>query len=486
MSLKNKLIKGSIWSIINHYSTAYINLGVLFVLAYMLGPEAFGILAMVAVITGFLGYFTEFGLIANLIQKKDIDQIDCDTVFWSSVAISIIIYAIVYAGAPLVSMFYGVEELTLITRVIFIDFLIKPFYFVPSAIETKNIKYNILAISNIIAVISSATIAIVLALYDYGVWALVVQRLCHTFLAVVLIITFTKYKPGLKFSFTRLKEMLPFGIQVMSNNLLKYFTENVDYLLVGRMLGEMTLGIYTFAFRLSRYPLEKVSTFFGKMLFPAFSTMQNQKERLQKNFIRISVAKTILLIPPLLVIFFAAEPIIKLLGDKWQATAANMAMIIRIFAGYLLFQASCYADEPMLIAMKKVNVLNITKTLTSVALPGIGYFAIKQFGIIGMSWTYMAVTLAMILVIKFYVIKTLEIKFGNYIRSFSFVSLYFLLNLILAIICMYYRFSFKNDFFYIAALTIGLCVASGIMLLFKKIVFFRKPFFDIDHVIKVK
>ena len=289
MSIRSKLYKGSLWSVSSQGLTLSIQFGLTLVLAFKLGPDAYGLLGMVTVITGFVGYFTEFGLIASIVQKKEVDDLDCDMVFWSSIFLSIIIYAAVYFAAPLMGLYYAnqvsdKQELILITRVIFIDFLIKPFNFIPAALEIKKIKYDLISISGIISVAISAVIALILAFMDYGVWALVYQQLSSTFCSTILLWTFTKWSPKLQFSFEKFKSIFSFGVHVTFNNLIKFFSGNVDYLLVGRLLGPRELGIYTLAFRLSGYPLEKGWSFFGKMHFSAFSTFQDNIERLRKIF----------------------------------------------------------------------------------------------------------------------------------------------------------------------------------------------------------
>ena len=143
MTLRDKLIKGGLWSGAVQSSTWMIKFVLSIILARLLGPGAFGLIATVFIFTGFMGYFTEFGMIASIVQKKDTDELDCNTVFWSSLAMAALIYGFVYFAAPLIAEFYDLPQLTLITRVVFLDFLIRPFSFVPAALETKKIKYNI-------------------------------------------------------------------------------------------------------------------------------------------------------------------------------------------------------------------------------------------------------------------------------------------------------------------------------------------------------
>jgi O-antigen/teichoic acid export membrane protein len=462
--------------------------GLTLVLAAKLGPEAYGLLGMVTVITGFVGYFTEFGLITSIVQKKEIDDLDCDTVFWSSIFLSVIMYAMVFFLAPLMGLYYSnqvsdKQELILITRVIFLEFLILPFNFVPAALEVKKIKYDLISISGIISVAISAVIALILAFMDYGVWALVYQQLSLTFCSTILLWIFTRWSPKLHFSFGRFKTLFSFGAHVTFNNLINFFSGNVDYLLISRLLGPRELGIYTLAFRLSRYPLEKGWSFFGKMLFPAFSTFQDDMSRLRKNFFRISVSGGLILIPPLLMIFFGAEAIIELLGKKWASSIEQMALIIRIFAGYLIVQTVCYADEPMLMALKKVHILNIYKTLISVLLLVFGFFGIKDYGLDGMALVFMVMTLLYIVIIKFVISSMLSISIGEMFKNIKHIFPYSLLSATAGFLV----YHFVPDSFGRVTFLVILCLVIGVistaMLFNLKIIRIMKPFFDVDGVI---
>ncbi len=483
MSMKSKLLRGSLWSAGSQFTSQFIRFGLTMVLAYLLGPDAFGLLGMVLVITGFLGYFTEFGLIASLVQKKEVDELDCNTVFWSSIFLSVVLYAIVYFCAPLVAMFYDKPQLTLITRVIFIDFLMKPFSFVPSALELKKIKYNLISISGIISVSLSAVVALILAFNGYGVWTLVIQHLSLTFFSVVLLWSFTRWIPKLEFSFARFKELFSFGAHVTLNNVIKFFSENIDYLIVGKLLGETELGIYQLAFRLSRYPLERIWTFFGKMLFPAFSTFQNNIVRLRRNFMRVSISGGVALLPPLLIILFGADSIISLLGEKWDQSMGLMSNLITIFAGYLIFQSVCYADESIMMALKKVYIVNIYKSVASALLLGLGFFAVKYFGLKGMAWVYMITTLLYIAVMKVIITRMLGLKISYFLKNTKCLLFYLAGLAIVAMGVSYFLSERIGDILFLMILGASVGLTSLAFLYVLKVIKPVKPFFEIDEII---
>ena len=405
-SIKRKLLKGSIWNSIAQFGAQGINFVLMLVLASLLEPTDFGLLGMVAVITGFVGYFSEFGFIASMIQKKDVDELDCNTVYWTSIAFAVVLYGLVYLAAPAVSLFYGDDRLTPITRVVFLGFLFKPWGYIHFVLETKELNYSKIAIAELIAVLVSGTAALALAFLGFGVWSLVAQHVIKDLARAIALNLMISWKPRFLFSIERFRLHFVTGMHFTANNLIKFSIENFDYLLVGKLLGPAALGIYTLAFRLARYFLEKVWHIFGNMLFPAFSKLQSEPEKLRQGLVQVGVLGGFLVVPYLLFIGFGIDYLIPLLGEKWIPTAP----VIRIFIVYLLIFAISMADEPMLFATGRVKIVNAFKSINVAVLLVAGIAAIKAYGLTGMAWAYTCVTFVYMCSIKLYLLRSLRFK----------------------------------------------------------------------------
>lgn len=482
MSLKRKLYIGSIWQAISQFGSQGINFILLIILARLLAPSDFGLLGMVTVITGFLGYFSEFGFIASIIQKKHIDELDCNTAFWSGIVLSVLLYGIVFWSAPLIAKFYDQPQLTLITRVIFIDFLIRPFTFVHSALEAKALKYNRLATAQLLSLFPSGLIAVILALVGFGVWSLVFQQIAKSFFAVMILIVLVRWKPSLVFSFKRLKELLGFGVHFTAHNVIKFFAENIDYLLVGKLLGPTSLGIYTLAFRLSRYPLEKMWGVFGRMLFPAFSTFQDDLKRLRRNIMRISMAGSLVLTPFLVMLLFGIKPLITvLMGEKWLETVP----LIRVFIAYVFFLSFSFGDEPLMLAINKVKILNCLKALTSVVLLVFGYIAIRNYGLIGMSAVFTLVSIIYMVILKLRVLYHLELSTWEFLRNTKFVFLYAIAMFIVMGCYSLYTYDRLNAISYLAGGVVVVALLMILVIIKYRLVDFKKMELNIDRIITV-
>ncbi|MCK4493953.1 MAG: lipopolysaccharide biosynthesis protein [Methylococcales bacterium] len=423
MSLRNKIIKGSLWNGISQFGAQGISFVLILILARFLSPEEFGLLGMVSVITGFLGYFSEGGLIMSLIKKKEIDELDCNTAFWGGIGFGVIVYAFIYAIAPVISWFYEEPELTDLARVLGLAFLIGAYTFVPFALEQRELNYQKLSVINLVSLLISAGVAIFFVYRGAGVWTLVFQNLAIRVVTLIGTFFWIEWKPKLQFSPARFKELFGFGMHVTANNLIRFFSENIDYLLVGKLLGSEALGIYTMAFRLSRYPIEKIGPILGRMLVPAFAIIQNQPDRVQQNVLRLSAIVALITVPFSVFLFFTTEPLVTLIvGEKWLGAVP----LIKIFIIYILFLSLSFADESVLIIKDKIKVLNLVKMIISIMLLLAGYFVVEyqQAGIMGMTIVYTITLSCYYIIIKLVTLNAIEMMLGYYLRSMGRLLFY--------------------------------------------------------------
>ncbi|MDQ7090844.1 MAG: oligosaccharide flippase family protein [Methylococcales bacterium] len=223
MSLKKKIINGGLWNGISQFGAQGISFVLILVLARFLSPEEFGLLGMVSVITGFFGYFSECGLIYSIIKKKEIDALDCDTAFWGGIVFGVIVYVFIYAISPYISQFYNQPELTDLSRVLALAFIIGSYTFVPFALEQKKLQYKKLSIIRLISLLVSGCVAIYFAVRGAGVWALVFQQLSMKIVTVVATFFWMSWKPKFRFSYARFKDLFGFGMHVTVNNLIRFF-----------------------------------------------------------------------------------------------------------------------------------------------------------------------------------------------------------------------------------------------------------------------
>jgi len=438
-----KLLRGSLWNGVSQFGSQALNLAITILLARRLTPADFGIFGMAVIFTAFIGYFSEFGLTAGLIQRKEIDSLDIDSVFWISAALSCMLYALMFLGAPYISAFYDEPRLTLLVRVVFLGFLIMPFNFIPEVLQTKRLEYRKITAAELFSVLFSGIVAVSLACIGYGVWSLVWQNLAKTASRAAAIGWLTGWRPKLQFSWKRLRTFLETGIHFTLNNLLQFAFDNTDYLLVGKMLGENMLGIYTMAFRISKYPVLKIEGIFGRMLFPAFSSFNDDSIRINRNFLRLVVFFLSWVTPVLVFGYFVSEPIIRiLLGEKWMATIP----LVRIFMVYLVFSSFCVQNQPVLIAINRLRTWNAAQLCATVLLGITGYAGIRLLGIVGMAIAFTAVTILFLVSVFIILVRMLGITGGEIYRTTgSLIAKTCAFTLLLAVISFLVRTYTADD-----------------------------------------
>lgn len=408
MSITGKLYHGAVWNAVSQFGTQIINFVIILILARILGPAEFGLVGMVTVITSFLGYFTECGLIPSLIEKKNLDTEDFDTVFWSSLVFSAVLYAFVYwIGAPLIAAFYGNGQLTLIARVASLNFLVAPICFIPELLEVKRLRYSRITCANLISSVLSGVLGVILALSGWGVWSLVWQQIALTLTRGIVLNVIAAWRPRLRFSTARLRQLMGSGFHYTARNLLLYISQNIDYLIVGRLLGPAALGIYTLAFRMSKYAVLKLWGIFGKMLFPAFAIFKDDAERVRKNYQKVCVLGGLLLTPAFIFLFFGLDAIVPLVvGEQWL----GVIPVVRIFIVYLLFESVSYADDSLMMAFGQVHKVNRIMAWSTAALFAAGCWLTRAWGIMGMAAAFTCVSIAHILVVKGALLKRIGVS----------------------------------------------------------------------------
>lgn len=458
--LLRRLIYGGFWNALSQFGGQAINFVVTLILARLLSPKEFGLIGMVLVFSNFLLNFSNLGFSPSLIQKKHIDDLDLNTAFWSTLAMSIFLYIVSFWGAPLVAHYYKNNEIIPIMRVLFVNIIIKSFNSVNGLIEIKKLNYRTITISSLISMIISGICGIFLALRNWGVWSLVFMQVIGEISRIFCYYLFLPWRPKLMFSFSRFKEMLSFGLHMSINRLIKSLLENVDRLLLGRLVGPKSVGIYTMAHSVSRYPVEKMWQIVGTMLFPAFSIVQDNREKLIKALYKVSILSGIIVSPLLIFLFFGTKEIVLIvLKEKW----IEIIPIVKIFCLYIFISSISIGDEPLLFSLKIVKPLNIVKFLNVILLCILGYKFTNSFKIMGMAFTYCILTIISNITIKIIIMIKLKISFFEYLKNIKAIVVTVLFSSLSA--TMYSIVARKyilNDFLFLLFLGVVIILSSVI------------------------
>ncbi|MCP9199894.1 lipopolysaccharide biosynthesis protein [Gramella sp. GC03-9] len=331
MSTTNKIFSGIFWTSMQAVIQRAFRFLVKLFLARLLFPEDFGIVGMAVVFTSFIQVFSDLGFGQALIQRKKENLSDnyYNTAFWTNIGWSIIIYLIIaFIIGPFSTWFYGEEILNKIIPVLGVSVLINPIILVHRAKLTRDLNFKKLAIINNSSNIGAGILAIILAYTGFGVWALIFNTIAQFLIAVPLYFFATKWTPKLIWNKESFKDLFGFGIFTSSSALISRFANQGDYLLIGKFIGKIELGLYSFAFIITDAIRSQIKSVINSVLFPVYSQYQDEKSKQFKIYTKSIFYNSLTIVPLMCVLFFATNALLIFFGDKWEASL----IIIKIIA----------------------------------------------------------------------------------------------------------------------------------------------------------
>ena len=341
--LKGRSVRGGLVTLLSQGVQFVMQSVATVVLARLLAPADFGIVAMVTAITGLAMAFADFGLSEATIQQKEINHAQVSTLFWINVAIGIGLTAITAAIGPLLARFYREPRLLDITLVLSLAFLIGGLKVQPNALIRRQMRFSVLAIRDIISYFIAVPVAIVMAAQGYGYWALVALPLTLNFVQMVISWLVVKWIPGPPSQSAQIASMIKFGGNVSASYLVLNLNRSLDNILVGWYWGATPLGLYSRAYNLLMLPVRQLSGPAGSVAIPSFSRLQDNPERFARYFLAVVSLLAWITAPVFGFLFVAAKPVIVLiLGSKWVDAAPVFQILVISALGQLLLEATVW------------------------------------------------------------------------------------------------------------------------------------------------
>lgn len=331
-------IVGSMWSYLTIYSGKIIVFISLIILARILEKEDFGIAGYAITIMAFLTVVNDFGIRSAIIYfPKSYDS--NNQAFWFNVAISVVLSAVVWFGAPLVGLFFEDERAVEVTQAISIILPLLALGNTHDALLQKNMQFNLKAIPDTAKVAVKGLVSIGLALLGYGYWSLILGHIVGTLLWVVCLWWIVAWRPSFNFNFYNFNPIFSYSLKIFAMEILARVATNGDYLLVGRYLGATALGVYTLAFRLPELLIQEIPIVASNVLFPAFTKLKSQIEDVGSNALQAIKYSCLITLPLGIGLVMIAEPlIIVVFSDKWiEATPVMILIAIQMTIVSLTF-----------------------------------------------------------------------------------------------------------------------------------------------------
>jgi O-antigen/teichoic acid export membrane protein len=317
-SLKIKTVRGLFWSFFELIGQQIIKFGIAVILARLLEPSEFGLIAMLAIFIDLAQLFTFGGFGQALIQKQNASYLDECSIFYFNLTIGCVAAGVLWLSAPWLALFYHKSILADLSRVLAFNVIINSFGFIQVVLLSKEVDFKTQTKVSLVAAVTSGTIGIVMAFNGFGVWSLVYQSLSNNVIRTGLLWIFHHWRPSLIFSFSSLRSLFTFGSKLLLTGLLDTIYQNIYYLVIGKFYSPTILGFYSRAAAIQQLPVDNISQSVSRVTYPVFSSMQDDKLRL-KNGTRKALKTMAMLVFPLMIgMAVVSEPLVVVLfTDKW-------------------------------------------------------------------------------------------------------------------------------------------------------------------------
>ncbi|MBA9025653.1 lipopolysaccharide biosynthesis protein [Peribacillus huizhouensis] len=383
-SLKRKTISGLFWSFADLVANQGIQFILQIILARLLLPEHFGLIAMIAIFIAISNSIIDSGFTQGLIREKDANQEDYSTAFYFNLFMAFVMYIVIFILADTISAFFGEDQLVPILKVLSLVLIFNSFGIIQRVLLIKKVDFRTQTKINIISGIISGIVGIIFALKGYGVWSLVVKTLLMQLIQSLLLCFFIKWIPSFVFNVNSFKRLFGFGSKLLVSGLIDTIYNNIYFIIIGRVFSTAQLGYYTNAVKLRDITSQSITASVQRVTYPVLSGMQEDGERLKHGFRKIIKTSAFINFPIMLGLAAIANPLIHLFyGDKWTSSILYFQLLC--VAGMLyplhainlnILQVKGRSDLFLLLEIIKKSVLTVFIILSL-------WF---QLGIIGLIW----------------------------------------------------------------------------------------------------
>ncbi|UII23870.1 lipopolysaccharide biosynthesis protein [Fulvivirga ligni] len=437
MGVGKDIFSGVVWTTIQ----TVINRGFGFViklfLARILFPEDYGLVGMATIFIAFVRVFNDIGIGAALIQlkKEKLTELHLNTAFWTGIVWSLLVYIIVSLGvAPFAAWFYNEELLRLFIPILSIGVLASPINLVHRVQLTKDLNFKRLALINNLSSIFSGVLSLTLAYFGAGVWALVFNTVSAFIIAMPLYFKATGWYPKRRWSKKCFKEIFGFGVYTTGTQLFNKITGQIDYLLVGKFLGAVSLGQYSFAFILTDTFRGQLVEILNKVMYPIYAKMQDDQSQMNYYYLQVVRINASLVYPIMMYLLVFANNLIPFLfGQKWNESI----ILIQILTISVIIHMLVNSNGTLIRAAGKPNFeLKLEMIKTVVLFVPMIIAGVYFYGVVGVAIGYTIAKLFATILSLFYTQKLFNLGIPSVLKAISTPFLASGVPALLAFICI--------------------------------------------------
>ncbi len=431
MSLSNKVIKSGFWRQLSQIIQIGSHFVISAILARLLSPTDFGLVGIATLYANFLTQFTIIGLTLAIIQKNDIVQSQLSSIFWVNLGFGFFTALVVSGSAPLAAGFYNKPELVPLILLYSTVFIISPFFQVHRRLLEKEIQFNKISKIEIFATLGSGVVGCVLAFIGFGVYSILWQTISMNIIYLVMTRMNIKWKPDYHCSLKEIKDMIYFSLKMKGARLANFLERNIDFLILSKLFDIQLFGFYSLAYRIMYFPVRRISNVFSEILFPVFSKIQDNKEKIRIGYLKSIQLVAMASIPISVILAVLAKPLVLLLlGKKWLPVSG---ILLPLSIAGLLQSIEVISDSifPALDKPQTLLVIEILRFLVTGIAVAIG----ALFGLLEVALAILMAR-ALLFIINFRILKSfIRVNFIDIVRKmmgplFSGVITFLLLSLL--------------------------------------------------------
>ena len=415
MSIRHKFLHGVGWSAAQSWGSQLVTLVVFAVLARLLSPAAFGLLAMANVFVALIKVFLDQGFASAIIQRRELQDDHLNTAFWTNAGVGLALTGIVVMSSSTVARLFGEPQLAPIVQWLSVVVLVSSLSAVQQGLMKRKFDFKLLAIRSLIAVLVSGVVGVTMAYQGYGAWSLVGQQISFALMQLVLIWRASDWRPKLRFSKRHFDDLFSFGANIVGINLAEFFNRNADKFLIGYYLGATALGYYAVAYKLLETLARLVTSVTNQVTFASFSALQEDKKRVRNAFYSTTQLTGLITFPMFLGLAAIAPQVVLLIfGGQWSESIAiiQILMLVGLLESIYLYNANVMLAMGKPSWRLKVNLVNSVANV-------IGFFIAVRWGIVAVAAAYVIRAYLLSPIPLLLVRRLIDIEIGKYLRNLA-------------------------------------------------------------------
>jgi O-antigen/teichoic acid export membrane protein len=364
--MRSRLARATFWVVWSRGAVQGISLVATLVVARLLSPEAFGLMEFAAVWTYALTLVAELGLGAAIVQFRELREPEINACFWLMAGLSILGYAVLYLSAPPIARLFANDALSPFLRVVALTVPLVALRIVPESLLRKDLRLDKISQAEMAAVLVYIPTVIGLARAGAGAWALAAGVLAQALVVTLAIYTLARWRPGLRVAGGQLRPLLAFGTARLGSAACYVAYQQADVLILGKVGGSFTLGLYTMARQISQLPVDKISAVVNQLAYPLMAEIQADRAAMRAALLRALRLVACVTLPLCLGIMLLGEDfVLAVLTEKWRGAIPAL----RLLSLYALVRSLVVLFPPTLLASYRAGFLFTYNLLLLLVMP---------------------------------------------------------------------------------------------------------------------